>query len=153
ATGMLSGVAAPGTVGTYPFTISASNGIGTSTQNFTLTVIAPAAVITSADHTTFTTGTSNSFPVTASQTAVFAKISGILPAGVTLSKTGVLSGTPTVGGVYHFTILATMGKVTSVQPFTLTVDQAPTVVPLAATFTVGVTSSFTIRTTGFPIAT
>jgi hypothetical protein len=36
----------------------------------------------------------------------FSKISGSLPAGITLSSAGVLSGTPTVSGTFNFTVEA-----------------------------------------------
>ena len=37
----------------------------------------------------------------------FMKLAGSLPPGISLSPTGVLSGTPTTAGTYHFTLLAT----------------------------------------------
>ncbi|HTW22945.1 MAG TPA: LamG-like jellyroll fold domain-containing protein, partial [Candidatus Baltobacteraceae bacterium] len=44
-TATLAGTPASGTAGTYPLTITASNGVGTpATQSFTLTVVAPAAI-------------------------------------------------------------------------------------------------------------
>ena len=49
-------------------------------------------------------------PVTVSGgagTYEFLQLAGSLPPGVSLSTTGVLSGTPTAAGTYHFTLLAT----------------------------------------------
>ena len=37
----------------------------------------------------------------------FLQLAGSLPPGVSLSTSGVLSGTPTAAGTYHFTLLAT----------------------------------------------
>jgi len=56
---------------------------------------------------------------------------GALPAGLTLSATGVLSGTPTLQGVFNFTITATDANLCAgVQGFTLTVNP-----PLCGTIT------------------
>jgi hypothetical protein len=53
-------------------------------------------------------------------------ISGMLPDGVALSASGILSGTPTTPGVYNFTILLTdaVGESPS-QAFVLTISPAP----------------------------
>ena len=55
-TATLSGTPEAGTAGSYPVTLTASNGVGTdATQSFTLTVDS-APAITSADHATFDPG-------------------------------------------------------------------------------------------------
>ncbi|MBV9869287.1 MAG: hypothetical protein JO214_01465 [Frankiaceae bacterium] len=56
-----------------------------------------------------TTSTPIAFKVVASgrPTPTYTVLTGALPTGVTLSKTGVLSGTPTEGGVFTATIRAT----------------------------------------------
>jgi hypothetical protein len=66
-TGVLSGTPGTGTGGSYPLTITASNEVlPNATQNFTLTVGAPAApVITSAASTAFFEMTPGAFPVAA----------------------------------------------------------------------------------------
>ena len=65
-TATLAGTPAAGTAGSYPITISASNGASTpAIQSFTLTVVA-SPVFTSADHTTFVAGSAGSFSVTTS---------------------------------------------------------------------------------------
>ncbi|MEP6511970.1 MAG: putative Ig domain-containing protein, partial [Dokdonella sp.] len=63
--GVLAGTPAAGSAGTYPVTFSATNSLGTTTQNFTLTVT-DAPTFTSANAATFTVGTSGTFTVTAS---------------------------------------------------------------------------------------
>jgi hypothetical protein len=124
--GVLSGTATAS--GTFPITITASNGISpNATQTFTLTVNA-AATITSANHTTFTEGTPGSFTVTATgfPKPTFSEI-GLLPGGVVLSTAGVLSGTPTASGSFPITIDATnfVGPMAT-QSFTLTVQPPAT---------------------------
>ena len=156
ATGILAGTPAAGTAGSYPITITASNGVGTNaTQSFTLTV-KQAPAITSANNTSFTVGTAGTFTVTATGTPVptLSEV-GTLPSGVTFTAaTGVLAGTPAAGtgGTYSITITAANGVGSNAtQNFTLSVKQAPTLVSAnKVTFTVGFTSSFTVSATGTP---
>jgi hypothetical protein len=115
-------------VGVYPITVVASNGIAPDFSiPFTLTVD-QAPSITSADQVTFTAGVAGSFTVSAtgSPAPTFVE-TGALPAGVTLSTAGVLSGTPAAGTVGSYPIQITAsnfaGSVT--QAFTLTVDTQP----------------------------
>ncbi|MFZ0303353.1 MAG: putative Ig domain-containing protein, partial [Terracidiphilus sp.] len=153
--GVLSGTPAAGTGGTYPLTITASNGIGTNaTQSFTLTVN-QAPAVTSASSTTFTTGTAGSFTVTASgyPAPTFSE-TGILPTGVSMTSSGVLSGIPAAGtgGTYPLTITASNGVGSpATQSFTLTVDQSPAITSASsATFAAGSAGSFTVTTSGYP---
>ena len=161
-TGLLSGTPAAGTARTYTLTITATNGVSPdATQNFTLTVVnqanqAPA--ITSGASTTFTVGSAGSFQATAtgSPAPTFTEV-GALPSGVTLSTSGLLSGTPAAatGGTYPFTITAANGvSPNATQSFTLTIHQAPAVTSAnSATFTVGTPGSFQMTATGFPAST
>src|SRR5205823_184612 len=135
ATGVLSGTPAAGTGGSYPITLTASNGAGTNaTQSFTLTVN-QAPAITSVNTTTFIIGSAGSFTVTATGfPAPTLSQTGALPGGVTFNAaTGVLSGTPAAGttGTYPISFTAGNGVGTSAtQNFTLTVNagnQAPAI--------------------------
>jgi Putative Ig domain len=92
--GQISGTPASGTDGTYPFTIDATNGISPdASKSFNLFVSAPPA-ITSATSATFTVGTAGSFQFTATgdPTPTFSCTG--LPAGLSVSSSGLLSGTP-----------------------------------------------------------
>ena len=156
-TATLAGTPAAGTLGTYPLTFTAANGVGTpATQSFLLTVGTPAA-FTDGAATTFTVGTagSYSFTATGSPAPAFSE-EGTLPAGVSLSYAGDLSGTPAAGstGNYPITVVAANGVVPSAtQSFTLTVDGAPTITSgQNITFVAGSASSFTVRTVGNPVA-
>jgi hypothetical protein len=158
-TATLMGTPSAGTAGNYPFTITASNGIGTNaTQSFTL-VVNQAPAITTGSTTTFTVGTAGSFPVTATGSPTLAlSESGALPSGVNFvdngSGNGLLSGTPGAGtgGTYTFTITASNGVLpNATQSFTLTVDQAPGVTTSGSTtFTVGTAGTINVGTTGYP---
>jgi hypothetical protein len=119
ATGALSGT--PTQEGEFKVTFKASNGAGTATQSFKLTVDAPPA-ITSPDEATFTDHESSLFAVTATGTpAPTITKWGSLPEGVTFAN-GVLSGTPTQTGTFEITLTAANGVgAGSTQQFTLTV--------------------------------
>jgi len=125
--GVLSGKPNRNVGGTYPITITASNGVlPNAVQSFTITVNQPPA-ITSANKTTFTVAKADSFTVKASGYPVPTLVltSGSPPAGVTFSTTtGILTGTPAAGtkGNYALTFLAqSSGGPDAVQAFTLTV--------------------------------
>ena len=158
---------ASGSAGSYPITITASNGVSSNaTQSFTLTVnAAPTApTITSGTSATFTAGTAGSFPVTSTgnPTAAITE-SGTLPSGVTLvdngNGTATLAGTAAAGtaGSYPITITANNGvSPNATQSFTLTVNpaQAAPVITSAgsASFAVGTAGTFSVTTTGNPTA-
>jgi len=154
--GLLSGAPAAGTGGTYSITITASNGVGqNATQSFTLTVD-QAPAITSAASTTFTVNKAGSFTVAATgyPAPTFSE-TGALPAGVTFSAAGVLSGTATGTGTYNITITASNGvSPNATQSFTLIVGQIPAITSAASTtFTVGSSGSFAVTATGYPAPT
>ena len=160
-TATLSGTPAAGSGGTYNLTFTAANGVTPdATQNFTLTVNEDLA-ITSADNTTFVAGTAGTFTATTTgfPTAAITE-TGALPTGVTFVDNGdgtaTLSGTPAAGsgGVYNLTITAANGvSPDATQNFTLTVNEAPAITSApAASFTVGIADTFTVTTTGFPLA-
>ena len=153
--GVFSGTPAAGTGGSYPITITATNGITPAgTQSFTL-IVNQALAITSPNNATFKTGTSGTFDVTGTgyPTSTYTE-TGKLPAGVTLTSAGVLSGTPAAGtgGVYAITIIDSDGVLSNVtQSFTLTVDQAPTITSAnSTTFAAGTAGSFTVTASGYP---
>ena len=110
---------------TSSFTVSAMNGTATSPQQFAITVNpSPPVWITSAG--TLTSGvTGNAYSTSFYATSLFAltyrQVSGAFPTGLTLNATsGVLSGTPTVPGVYPFSIMATDGVLSVIESFTIT---------------------------------
>jgi autotransporter-associated beta strand protein len=146
--------------GTYAFTITAHNGVGTNfTQSFNLT-LDQAPAITSAPTATLTVGTAGGFTVT---TTGFPRPSltetGSLPSGVSFvdngNGTASLAGTPAAGtgGSYSMTLTAHNGVVgDSTQSFTLVIHQAPAITSgNNTTFTVGQAGSFTVLSTGFPV--
>ncbi len=105
--GKISGV--PKNKGTFPVLLTASNGIGTNaTQIFTLTVVSFAVTTTSLPAATV--GTSYSQQVSAVgglPPYKWKATAASLPPGLTLSTTGLLSGTPTTPGNYTINVTVT----------------------------------------------
>jgi microsomal dipeptidase-like Zn-dependent dipeptidase len=154
--GVLSGTAGTGTGGVYTIMISASNGIlPNAVQTFTLTVNQPPA-ITSGNSVTFATSTLGTFTATATGFPAPTFTQNGAPAFISISPTGVLTGTPPVGagGTYTLTMVATNLVSSTTQNFTLTVNQ-----PLAftsasgTTFMTGAQGSFPVTASGFPAPT
>lgn len=106
------------------------NGIGTITNDDVPVTVGPASLPGG------TAGTAYNQTVTASGGSgsySFAVTSGALPTGVTLSPSGVLSGTPTVTGTFNFTVTATD---TSTAPGPYSGSRAYSVVIAAPTITI-----------------
>jgi predicted outer membrane repeat protein len=165
-TAALAGTPEVETVGDYPLTLTASNGVEPDAfQYFTLRVQTPTSApeITSADHTTFVVGIYNTFTVTTTgvPTPAITYI-GYPPDGVTFTDNG--DGTATLDGIpaagtegEHVLRITASSEVPpdAQQTFVLTVVTAPTTPPAItsadnATFTVGTSGTFTVTTTGYP---
>ena len=85
---------------------------------------------------------------------------GALPAGLTFVDNGdgtaTLAGTPAAGsaGSFPITITATNASGATTQAFTLTNSGAPTITsPATADFYIGSAGTYTVTTTGYPLAT
>lgn len=140
--GVLSGT--PTQPGAYTFTVratdsSADGGPYSGDQSYTVVIAAPTVSLPA---TTLPNGT-----ITVAYNAVltpatgglanytYTVTGGALPAGLSLSSAGVISGTPTAGGTFTFQVTATdssgaPGPYTGVQTYQLTVSsQPPVVVP------------------------
>ena len=154
--GVISGTPAAGTGGLYPVQVTASNGIGPAdAETYVITVLQPI-VVTGPTSATLRTGrhVSLTYTETSYPPATFNTASG-LPAGLTLSPSGLLSGTPAAhaGGRYNAFIGATnldlpLGAGLTVH---LTVDEPASFGSAGqVTFTAGIRKTFTIRTWGFP---
>ncbi|MFT7773179.1 MAG: putative Ig domain-containing protein [Roseateles sp.] len=160
--GTLSGT--PTASGTFNFTVTAtdsSTGTGpyTGSRPYSLTVDAPTVTVAPVSLTAATVGASTNQTVTASGGVgpyTYAVTAGSLPAGLSLSSGGVISGTPTAGGSFNFTVTATDSSTGTGAPFTgnraytLTVN-APTVTVAPASLSsiaAGATVNGTFTATG-----
>jgi uncharacterized repeat protein (TIGR03803 family) len=135
----------PTKVGTFNFTFSvadAENPKGSSTQSYTVKVVASLLTIDAA--TLGQAGAGNAFSQVFAATGgvtpyTWTVASGTLPKGLTLSSAGVLSGTPQQYGPGS--------------PFTIQVSDAETPAQTAAaSFTLPVQNTLTITTTTMPTA-
>jgi sugar lactone lactonase YvrE len=142
-TATLAGTPASGAAGSYPITFTASNGVNPiATQSFTLTVQnAPTAITLSPSSLPAgTVGSRYSQTLTASGGTApytYSVTSGALPSGLTLTLAGVLSGTPTAGGSFSFTIQAKdKNGNTGTQAYTLIIN-APTITLSPTSLTAG----------------
>jgi hypothetical protein len=160
--GVLSGTPT-GIGGTYTFTVTASNTVGSPVSSTSTTIVVSAAPVLTADVPTnaATVGVDYSFTYTGTgtPTPTFAVSAGVLPAGLSLSGAGVLSGTPTgTGGVSDgFTVTASNRVAdTAGASRTLTVAAAPIFTDGVPTLTATVGTAYvghTFTATGFPTPT
>ena len=130
-TGLISGT--PTTAGVYSVTLNATNASGTASTVLLLSVTATPPVITSAATATAPLGQAFSYLITASNNPTrFAAVG--LPAGLSVdAATGLISGTPTNGGVYTVAISATNSGGTGQTALTLTVAAVPPTLNVMAT--------------------
>ncbi|MCL2807723.1 MAG: putative Ig domain-containing protein [Coriobacteriia bacterium] len=102
--GVLSGI--PTTVGVYNFTITATNIDGSGTVSHTLTITAKP-IITSPDcRPEFGRPYSVRLAAVGIDPITWSLVSGSLPAGLTLSSAGVISGTPRAEGSFNIEVRA-----------------------------------------------
>lgn len=135
ASGALTG--SPTNTGTSNFTVRVTDSQGTNvTKAFALTVnVAPSITTASLPNGNAGTAYSQTLAATGGTGAyTWSVASGTLPTNLTLSTAGVISGTPTVGGTFNFTVRVT--------------DAANVAVTRALAITIG--TSLNITTTTLP---
>lgn len=126
--------------GSYPVTVTATDtgatGAGapfTIAQTYTVNVPAPTISIVPETLPNGTVGTSYNQTATASGGVSpygYAVTAGTVPPGLTLSAGGVLTGTPTAGGTYNFTLTATDANgQTGSRAYALTIGAAVVTLP------------------------
>ncbi len=130
--GVISGT--PTAVGTFPISVTASDAYGDAqTQNLSLKVVYPVLAVTTASLPTAYVGSNYSQTLAAtggSGTGYAWTVAGgsSLPAGLTLSTAGVLSGKPTTAGSPSFSVMVTdSASNTGNATYTLTINPAVSV--------------------------
>jgi hypothetical protein len=115
----------PTAAGAFGFTIKATNGAGSNSQAFTLTVKHAAPLVTAATLPTPTVTVPYSAPIAVSGggTITCALSVGSLPPGLKLTGCA-LTGTPTKAGSYPFTVAASNDGGTGSKAFTVMVAPA-----------------------------
>jgi hypothetical protein len=128
AAGMLSG--APTQMSTFSFTVVATSANGcTGTKAYSLVVSCPVIMISPSALPNSTAGVAYSQSLTATggtPTYSFSIASGSLPLGLSLSSTGLLSGTTTQFGDFPITVtVKDQGGCTTSQNYLLKINQRP----------------------------
>jgi hypothetical protein len=137
-TGAVTGTPTSGGVFTFTARVTDSAS-ATLTQSCSITVSQPPT-IASAPTATFAEGTAGSFSVTASGYPAPTFTAAGLPAGLSLSSAGLLSGTPAAGtaGNYSITVTAANGiapdATQSLQLSVVAATQSLTISPASVTF-------------------
>ena len=121
-TGEISGT--PTAEGNYTFSVTATNSYGTDTKSYTMNVW-DIPVISENEITGYVGySMSHQMTLTPSASATWST-SGKLPAGLSLSKTGLISGKPTKAGTYTAAIKAVSSSGTSESTVTFTINAKP----------------------------
>jgi Autotransporter beta-domain/Putative Ig domain/Cadherin-like domain len=134
--GTVSGVTC-GTNGNFALTADVTDNVGGTGSSTTLKLIVNAAPaggcsLTFSSSTVPNGNVGTAYSTTISATGgtapyTYTVASGSLPTGLTLSSTGVISGTPSVAGTYSFTTLATdSGGSTGAQSYSMTITSGGT---------------------------
>ena len=130
-TGILSGTPSETSGGLIPLVIVASNGLEPDAEQKFILTLHEIPKFQSADQAALTVGKAGSFQMVASgfplPTFVLAEGSAALPAGMSLSADGLISGTPASGseGTHLLTVIAQNGVgAGTTQTLTLTVNPA-----------------------------
>ncbi len=145
-TGFLNGT--PTTAGTSTFTLKVTDSAGaTATGTFTLTFAATPLTITTAalpgGRTNVAYSQQLAYAGGSGGSPVFALASGALPGGLTLSNTGLISGSPTVAGTFTFSVSVAMGTTTSpAQPLSISISNVYITSGAAANGEAGLTFYF-----------
>ena len=147
--GLISGT--PAAPGSFTVLLSATNATGTGTAGLTLTVLPAAPVITSAGSATGQVGRTFSYQITATNSPTFLSASG-LPVGLSVNTSGLISGTPSVPGVFAISLSAANTGGTGTAGLTLTILPAAPVISAASSAggQVGVPFSFQITASNAP---
>ncbi len=137
--GVLSGT--PTTSGSFPVTVTATNGVAPDAVKMFTIDVAPANTDTAPDFTGTpsggTVGVAYSFAftgITGSPAPTFSVDPPTIAGGITISSAGVLSGTPTTSGSFPITVTATNGVAPDAVR-TGTIDIAPANTDTAPDFT------------------
>jgi hypothetical protein len=146
----------PTAVGNFIFTVRVTDSASRiATRSLSITISLPLLITTPSPLAAGTVGASYSQTLAATGGTtpyVWTPASGTLPAGLTLSAGGMISGTPTAAGTSNFTVQVTdSGSRKAMKEFSITVNPTPPVITTAAPLpagTVGTAYSQPLGATG-----
>jgi large repetitive protein len=121
----------PTATGTSSVVVTLTDGTGfQTTRSYSVTINGPPSITTASLPAGETTVAYSMTMAASGGTTPYVSwtVSGGMPAGLSLSTGGVISGTPTASGVFplNITVIDTAGASASL-PFTLTIAQGPTI--------------------------
>ena len=122
----------PTTAGTFNFTVKAENGAGSDTKELSIKISAPPTITTTALSDGKMSEPYSQTLVAEGDVPITWSIVGSLPDGLTLSGSGVISGTPTAAGTFNFTVKAANSVGSDTQELRVTINPAP-VAPIITT--------------------
>jgi hypothetical protein len=144
----------------YAISDTVSNVCGTSSAQFAPEFTPGVAPSISGTPDAGQVGDPYSYPlaVAGDPTPHLSVTQGALPPGLSLSRDGTISGTPTTPGSYDATVTATndvgikdISTGQASDSFSIEITEVPTITSSpAATFTIGEESTFDVTATGFP---
>jgi hypothetical protein len=152
--GLLSGVATE--PGVFPFNVIAQNGAARGVSSATRTIVisaAPTFLLDAPPPATIDAPYFYAFTAVGTPAPTYAVAAGTLPAGLTLSAGGLLTGTPTKAGDATFTVVADNGisSVAMGSAHTITVSGTPRLTAETPPSAVaGVPYSYTFTASGTP---
>jgi PKD repeat protein len=144
ASGLISGT--PTASGTYSVTLGATNAVGTGTATLVLTIAEAAPVITSAPAAGGAIAIPFTYQITATGSPTSFAAAG-LPAGLSVSTSGHISGTPMASGTYSVRLSATNAGGTGTAAMALIVTMGEPAITSASTANGEVGAVFTYQMT------
>ena len=124
--GVISGT--PTSSGSATFTVRAESGNASATKSLSITINPAGTTTITITTTSLPSGTVNSsYNATLASTpsgASWSISSGSLPSGLSLSSSGVISGTPTRAGTSRFTVMAVYGSASAAQELSITISSS-----------------------------
>ncbi|MCL2783826.1 MAG: putative Ig domain-containing protein, partial [Propionibacteriaceae bacterium] len=134
-TGGISGI--PTAAGTYHFQVTATNAYGADTATLTITInqAPPTGQAPSILTTTLLDGVvgevyrTQTLTATGTTPITWTVTNGALPDGLTLTSDGQITGTPTVAGVFTFTVTASNGvSPAATATLSITINELPVII-------------------------
>ncbi|MBI3882672.1 MAG: putative Ig domain-containing protein, partial [Sphingobacteriales bacterium] len=123
-TGVISGTPTAG--GTFVATIAATNAAGTGYASLTMVIVTKSIITTTAQLATV--GSYFSYAIIATESPVSYTATGLPPGLVFNTATGIISGTPTVPGIYTVTVSATNIAGSTTGTLTITIKQGKPII-------------------------
>ena len=161
-TATIAGTPPAGAAGTFPVTITASNGVASPAVQTLVITLSSAPAITSASALAVSPGRYNAFMVTTSgsPTPTLSE-SGSLPPGMVFvangNGTATIGGTPPANAIGTYVVMVTAGNGVgspAVQTLVITLSVAPAITsPTGWAITAGRYSGLTVTTSGSPTPT